>query len=76
MTLTEVSYFSRKFAPFIILIFVVFLIMFYSVKFFFLYSELNKSKIVELNPIFKELKPLEISEATNSAGHTYVFDTI
>lgn len=76
MTLTEVSYFSRKFAPFVILVFVVLLIMFYTVKLFFLFNELNTVETVDLNPIFNELKPIEITEATASADHSYIIDTV
>lgn len=76
MTLTEVSYFSRKFAPFAILIFVIVLILFYTFKLMFLFAELNKPKVVEINPIFKEIRLLELPEATPSSQHTYVMDTV
>ncbi|PIY69547.1 hypothetical protein COY90_00115 [Candidatus Roizmanbacteria bacterium CG_4_10_14_0_8_um_filter_39_9] len=76
MTLTEVSFFSRKFAPFVILVVVVIFILFYSVKLIILYSELNQPKIVELNPIFKEIRPVEITDATTSATFSYSIDTV
>ena len=76
MTLTEVSYFSRKLAPFGILLFVVMLILFYSFKLIFLFGELNTPKISTLSPIFKELKPIEFVEASSSAGYSYIMDTV
>lgn len=76
MTLTEVSYFSRKLAPFVILLFVVMLIIFYSFKLILLFGQINTPQISTLNPIFKELKPIEFTEASSSAGHTYIMDTV
>lgn len=76
MTLTEVSYYTRKLAPFVVLIFVVLLIMFYTVKLFFLFSQLNQTPVVEINPVFKELKPIKFANATSSATHSYIIDTV
>lgn len=76
MTLTEVSYFSRKFAPFFILVVVVVFILFYSIKLIFLYAELNQPKVIKPNPIFKEIKPVEITDATTSATFAYSIDTV
>lgn len=76
MTLTEVSYFSRKLAPFGVLLFVIMLILFYSFKLIFLFGELNTAKVSTLNPIFKELKPIEFMEASSSAGYSYIMDTV
>lgn len=76
MSLTEVSYYSRKFAPFAILIGVVILILFYSFKLLLLFGDLNRPKVIQINPIFKELRPIDFSEATRSGEHTYVMDTV
>ncbi len=76
MTLTEVSYFSRKLAPFFILAFVVVLIMFYTIKLFFLFAEMNRPEDLPIETVFNELKPIEIATASNSAGHSYVIDTV
>lgn len=76
MTLTEVSYFSRRLAPFVILLFVIMLILFYSFKLIFLFGQLNTTKVSTLNPIFKEIKPIDFTEATSSAGHSYIMDTV
>jgi len=77
MTLTEVSYYSRKFAPFAIFAFVVVLIFFYSIKLLFLLFSLNQPKVTYINPLFKEIKPLFLkNDATTSAGFSFTLDTI
>lgn len=77
MTLTEASYYARKFAPFAIFAFVVVLIFFYSIKLLFLLLSLNQPKTVYINPIFKEIKPIAMKkEATTSAGFSFTLDTV
>jgi len=76
MTLTEVSFFGRKFAPFAVLIFVIVLILFYTFKLVFLFAELNNKPKLGLNTIFNSIKPPEFPEATPSSLHTYVMDTV
>lgn len=77
MSLTEVSYYSRKFAPFAIFAFVVVLIFFYSLKLIFLVFTLNQPKVTYINPLFKEIKPLFLKkDATTSAGFSFTLDTI
>lgn len=77
MTLTEASYYSRKFAPFVIFAFVVLMIFFYSIKLVFLLASLNKPKEVYINTIFKEIKPpVTKLDATTSAGFSFILDTI
>lgn len=76
MTLTEVSYYSRRLAPFVVLFVVVMLIMFYAVKVVLLFSSLNQPHELYLNPVFNEMKPLEIVDASSSANHTYIMDTV
>lgn len=77
MSLTDLSYYVRKFAPFALFIFVVILIFFYSFKLLILLSSLNKPIVSQLNPIFKEIKPLYLKkEATTSAGFSFTLDTL
>ncbi|MCX7881574.1 MAG: hypothetical protein N2482_03665 [Patescibacteria group bacterium] len=76
MTLTELSYYSRKLMPFIIFFFLVFLIFFYSIKLFLLYLNLNKPQVIYTNPVFGKIKKPEIKEASKSAGLNFVLDNI
>ncbi|MDO8611006.1 MAG: hypothetical protein Q7R95_10800 [bacterium] len=76
MTLTEVSFYTRKMLPFFILIFMVFLILIYSVKLFFAYLDASKPHVVYTNPIFNKItKPLLV-DASSSAGLNFALDTI
>jgi len=76
MTLTELSYYTRKMMPFVILFALVFLIMFYSFKLFFIYLESSKPKIVVTNTLFGKIDKPIISEATRSAGFNFTLDTV
>lgn len=76
MTLTEVSYYSRRMAPFAILVFVVLLIMFYLVKLFIILTPTEGPAGLVINPAFKEMKQLQITDATPSDSHTYVMDNV
>lgn len=77
MNLTEASYYVRKFAPVFVLFFVIILILFYSVKLFFLLIDANKRPVTYINPIFKEIPPPTFKkEATTSAGFSFSLDTI
>lgn len=77
MSLTDVSYYARKFAPFAVFFFVVILIVFYSFKLLFLLFSLNKTEVVRYNTRFKEIKPLFVKkDATTSAGFTFTLDTV
>jgi len=77
MSLTDLSYYVRKFAPFAMFAFVVVLIFFYSLKLLFLLFSLNQPKISSINPIFKKIKPLYLKkDATTSAGFSFTLDTI
>ncbi|MFH0773487.1 MAG: hypothetical protein V1922_04205 [bacterium] len=77
MSLTDVSYYARKFAPFAIFAFVVILILFYSFQLLFLLFSMNQPKINYINPIFKEIKPLFLKkDATTSAGFSFTLDTV
>ncbi len=76
MTLTELSYYSRKFLPFFILFFLVFLVLFYTVKLFFIYLQATKPKSVYLNPVFGKIKKPLIDQASAGANLNFVLDTI
>jgi len=77
MSLTDLSFYVRKFAPFAVFAFVVLLIFFYSFKLLFLLFALNQPKITYINPIFKEIKPLYLKkDATTSAGFSFTLDTV
>ncbi len=77
MTLTEVSYYSRKLAPFFLLVFIVLLIFFYSVKLFFMYLDLNKTTGIQYHTeYFKQIRSPSISNASSSAGYNFTIDTI
>lgn len=76
MTLTELSYYFRKFLPFLILFFLIFLIFFYSIKLVLVYLGSNKTTVVYTNPIFGKIGPPEIPQSTTSAGLKFTLDTI
>jgi len=76
MTLTELSYQIRKLMPFFILFILIFLIIFYSFKLFFIYLEANKPKSIITPSLFGKINPPEIKEATNSANFTFILDTV
>jgi len=77
MSLTDLSYYIRKFAPFALFSFVVILIFIYLFKLLFLVSSLGGKKVAYINPLFKEIKPLFLKkDATTSAGFSFTLDTI
>jgi len=77
MSLTDLSYYLRKFAPFAIFASVLLFIFFYSFKLLFLLSSLDQPKITYVNPLFKQIKPPFVkAEATTSAGFSFTLDTI
>ncbi len=77
MSLTDVSYYARKFAPFVVFSFVVLLIVFYSFKLLFLVLSLNKKPVIRYDVRFKELKPLFVKkDSTSSAGLSFTLDTV
>lgn len=76
MTLTEVSYYTRKLAPFLILLLLFFLIIFYSFKLFFLYLEANKPKSPIVPTVFGKIEAPIIKDSTSSANFTYILDTV
>ena len=76
MTLTEVSYYSRRLLPFGIIVFLFMMIFYYLIKLMFVYMDANRVVQVIYNPVFGKLTPLEIKNASSSAGIDFNFDTI
>ena len=76
MTLTELSYYSRKMLPFFILFVLVFLIIFYSFRLFFIYLESTRPKTVVTETIFGKIDSPGVTEATTSAGFNFTLDTV
>lgn len=76
MTLTELSYYSRRFLPFVVLFFLILLIFYYSVKLFFIYLSSTQPKKIYTNPIFGKIKKPYLKEASGSAGFNFILDTI
>lgn len=76
MTLTEVSYYSRKFAPFALLFFLIFLIFYYLVRIIFLTVSPPQQRGLYVDPIFGKIKKPVIENATTSAGLSFTIDTI
>lgn len=76
MSLTELSYYIRKYLPFAILFLLLFLIFFYAVKLFFVYLDLNKPKPLLINPIFNKIRRPVLHNASSSAKLNFTLDTI
>ncbi len=76
MTLTEVSYFSRKFAPFGVLLLVIILIFFYTIKLVFMFAQLNQPKVLDIDTVFNQISAPQFPEATPSSRFTYIIDTV
>lgn len=76
MTLTELSYHSRKLLPFLVLFVLIFLIIFYSFKLLFVYLDSNKPKLTVVPSIFGKINSPVVKDATTSAGFKFSLDTI
>ncbi len=76
MTLTEVSYYSRKLLPFAVIGMLVLLILFYAVKLLFLVLQGPQVQQTYINPVFNKITPPRISNASGSAGLNFTLDTI
>lgn len=76
MTLTDVSYYLRKYYPFAILGIILFLILFYSVRLVGLYLESTRVVAPFTNTVFGRIKKPYLAEASPSAGLTFKLDTI
>jgi len=76
MTLTELSYYSRKFLPFGIIGFLIFLIFFYLVKLLIIiYTPPPKPPTI-INPIFQKISPVKVKNASSSSGIKFILDNI
>lgn len=77
MTLTEISYYSRKYLPFFIIFCLFVIVFFYIIKLFFLYLQTQpQQKVIETHPVFGSIKRPVIKEGSTSASFQYVLDTI
>jgi len=77
MTLTELSYYSRKMLPFLVIFFLVVLIIFYLFKLIFLYLQLQpKDKVININPVFGKIRRPALKEPLASSSADFVLDTI
>ena len=76
MTLTEVSYYSRKAAPFVLLSFLILLILYYFIRVLLLTILPESPKSIYLNPIFGKIKQPMIKETTSSSDLSFKIDTI
>ena len=76
MTLTDLSFYFRKFLPYFILSCIVFLIIFYSIKLTFIYVESNKTQTINYDEAFGKIGPPEIPRSSSSAGLQFTLDTI
>ncbi len=76
MSLTELSYYFRKYLPYLILFFLIFLIFFYSIKLVLVYLDSNKTPTIYLDKSLGNISPPEIPQSTTSAGLKFTLDTI
>lgn len=76
MTLTEVSYYSRRFAPVAILFFLVFLIFFYAMKLLFIALQGPPREIIQTDPVFGKIKRPFVKEASSSGAYKFTLDTV
>ncbi|MDH7476510.1 MAG: hypothetical protein QHH09_03505 [Microgenomates group bacterium] len=76
MTLTELSYYIRKYAPYALIFFLLLLIIFYLLKILMIYFNLNKPQTTYINPIFSKIERPLIPEATVSADFKFILDNI
>lgn len=76
MTLTEVSYYSRRFAPLVILFFLVFMIFFYTIKLLLMALQGTPQEVLYTNPVFGKIRKPFVKEATASGGLNFTLDTV
>jgi hypothetical protein len=75
MTLTELSYYSRRSLPFVIIFLLILFILFYLFKLFFLYLNLNKPKTILTNTIFGKIARPSVQKVI-SGKFSYTLDTV
>ena len=77
MTLTEVIYYFRKFAPFVLGLGVFFVIVFFIIRFYLGYLDAQKPKPLAIDPIFGKIQRISIP---NTFGYPqnpqFILDTI
>jgi len=76
MTLTELSFYSRKYAPFGVLFFLVLLIFYYLVRVLLLTLVPVQQTSVYINPIFGKIKKPLIKDVVPSSNLNFTIDTI
>jgi len=82
MTLTEVNYYTRRFSPVVLIVFLVGLILFFGVKLLFTYLSSQKvtttrtSVPVSYDPVFDKIKPPLTGDVEKSDKYTFVLDTL
>ncbi|MCL4374317.1 hypothetical protein M1523_00495 [Patescibacteria group bacterium] len=77
MTLTEVSYYSRRYMPAAILVFLLVLILYYSLRLVVMVGQTQRSTVVSVNPAFGKIpRPVLEKPASVSGQLNYVLDTI
>jgi hypothetical protein len=75
MTLSEFSYYFRRYLPWALLFFILLMIIFYSFRLIFILLE-HKPTTIYQNPIFGKIKKPYIKEASTSADFNFILDTI
>jgi len=76
MTLTELSYYSRRFFPLVIIGFLLILIFFYLVRLFILIYTPPPKPRISYNPIFQKIPIIKVNNASSSSGIKFILDTI
>jgi hypothetical protein len=76
MTLTEVSYYSRRFAPLAVIAVLVLLIFFYAGRLLLLYLAAQQPKTTFVDATFGKIKQPAIETATPDGKLTYILDTV
>ena len=76
MTLTEVSYYSRKLLPFAIIAFLMFLIFYYAIQVFFLYLESQKPKQIVIRDEFGKIKRPMVPNTFIGTNYNFSLDTV
>lgn len=77
MTLTEFSYYFRKYSPFALLGLIFLMIIFYAVKLTLVYLNPSTSQpSVVLRPVFGKIPKPQVNGSVSSKGFSYVLDTI
>lgn len=76
MTLTELSYYSRRMLPVFIIFFIVFLIFVYAIKLMFIYLDMARPHTIYTNPVFGPITRPAVKDASSSAGYIFTLDTI